>query len=79
MEISPTWPLRRNLSIAILVALQAATLFHFRFVGEFGERDSYRMFLGLIDTLMNGTRFNSALLYNREISFGYYGSRTRLG
>jgi hypothetical protein len=61
------------LDIAVLVAVQAASLFPFRFIGEFGERDSYRMLLGLVDTLTNGTPFDSSLLYNRQASFGYYG------
>ena len=57
----------------MLMAVQAASLFPFRFIGEFGERDSYRMLLGLVDTLTNGTPFDSSLLYNRQVSFGYYG------
>ena len=59
--------------VAVLVAVQAASLFPFRFVDEFGERDSYRMLIGLVDTLTNGAPFDSSLLYNRQISFGYYG------
>ena len=61
------------LDIAVLVAVQAASLFPFRFIGQFGERDSYRMLLGLVDTLTSGTPFDSSLLYNRQVSFGYYG------
>jgi len=63
----------RRLSVAILVAIQAATLLPFRFTTEFGERDSYRMLLGLLDTFAHRAPFNSPLLYNREVSFGYYG------
>jgi hypothetical protein len=59
--------------MVVLIVLQVATLFPFRFTDEFGERDSYRMFLGLVDSLKTGTLFNSSLLYNREASFGYYG------
>jgi hypothetical protein len=59
------------LPIAVLVAVQAASLFPFRFIGGFGERDSYRMLLGLVDTLANRTPFDSSLLYNRQASFGY--------
>jgi hypothetical protein len=60
-------------TIAVLVAIQAVSLFPFRFVDGFGERDCYRMLLGLTDTLAKGTPFDSSLLYNREASFGYYG------
>jgi len=56
-----------------LAILQLIVLFPFRFTNEFGERDGYRMFLGLMDTLRSGALFNSSLLYNREASFGYYG------
>lgn len=65
--------LKRQRCLAFLIILQAAALFPFRFTNELGERDSYRMFIGLVDTLKTGALFNSPLLYNREPSFGYYG------
>jgi hypothetical protein len=63
----------KSVSIAILMVVQAVSLAPFRLTDEFGERDSYRMLLGLVDTLTNGTPFDSSLLYNRQASFGYYG------
>ena len=36
------------------------------------DRDSYRMLLGMLDSLAHGTHFTSPLLYNRQVSFGYY-------
>jgi hypothetical protein len=69
----------RRVSIAVLVLLQIVALFPFRFTDELGQRDSYRMFLGLVDTLKTGALFNSSLLYNRELSFGYYGFLYALG
>jgi hypothetical protein len=56
----------------ILVLLQTAAILPFRYTQELGERDSYRMLLGLIDSLKHGSPFVSSLLYNREASFGYY-------
>jgi 4-amino-4-deoxy-L-arabinose transferase-like glycosyltransferase len=58
--------------LVFLAAVQAAVLFPFRFTDGFGDRDSYRVLLGLTDTLRSGALFNSPLLYNREPSFGYY-------
>ncbi|MDQ2711055.1 MAG: glycosyltransferase family 39 protein [Acidobacteriota bacterium] len=59
-------------TIAILVLVQAIALFPFRFTGGMQERDSYRMLLGMLDGITRGTYFASPLLYNREVSFGYY-------
>ena len=61
------WPLW------LLVLLQAAVILPFHYTTEFGERDSYRMFLGAFDSIRSGAWFDSSLLYNREASFGYYG------
>ena len=57
---------------ALLILYQGLALIPFHFGGSLGERDGYRMLLGLLDCLQRGVWFDSALLYNRQVSFGYF-------
>lgn len=60
-------------TLVLLILIQASILCPFRFTVGFPDRDSYRMMLGILDCVARGTYFNSPLLYNRQVSFGYYG------
>ncbi len=59
-------------TLIILVLVQVIAFFPFRFTDGMEDRDSYRMLLGILDSFARGTHFNSPLLYNRQVSFGYY-------
>ena len=59
-------------TLPVLVLFQALALIPFRFTTTMGERDSYRMLLGMLDGVARGSHFASPLLYNRQVSFGYY-------
>lgn len=66
-------PKTRNLiALAILLALACACYLPFTYDGVFGERDSYRMLCGLLDSLNTGTPYANSTLYARHHSFGYY-------
>ncbi len=62
----------RKTIIALLILFNAAAFFPFRYIGGMQDRDSYRMLLGMLDSLARGQHFTSPLLYNRQVSFGYY-------
>lgn len=60
------------LALSILLALACACYLPFTYHGVFGERDSYRMLCGLLDSLNTGTPFANSTLYARHHSWGYY-------
>lgn len=60
------------IAVSILLALACACYLPFTYHGVFGERDSYRMLSGLLDSLNTGTPFVNSTLYARHHSVGYY-------
>jgi hypothetical protein len=70
MRLLPASPALKTSLLLLLVYTGA--LLPFRHTSLLGERDSYRMLLGLVDGASRAAFFESPLLYNREVSFGYY-------
>ena len=74
LSTSEGWWFRKiNPPLILIVLFHATVLLPFRFTTAMQERDSYRMLLGLLDMVSRNIPFESSLLYNRELSFGYYG------
>ncbi|MBD2532180.1 hypothetical protein H6G97_22385 [Nostoc flagelliforme FACHB-838] len=61
--------------LIILVLLGLASTFYLSIVYKdtFGERDSFRMAMGIIDSIISNKPLGSSMLYGRDISFAYFG------
>ncbi|BAY78525.1 hypothetical protein NIES25_50000 [Nostoc linckia NIES-25] len=65
---------RRNLILTVVLLLILASISYlpFTYRDTPGERDGFRMEIGIIDSIISGKPLGSPLLYARNISFGYY-------
>ncbi|MBL1201898.1 MAG: hypothetical protein FWK04_23275 [Nostoc sp. GBBB01] len=62
----------QNLTILLLLILACISYLPFTYRDTPGERDGFRMVMGIIDSVTSGKPLGSPLLYGRNISFGYY-------
>ena len=58
--------------LSVLVICASVSCLPFVYHGAFGERDSYRMALGYLDSIMSDRPFDSPFLYGANHSYGYY-------
>ena len=63
---------RSFISLILLFVFACVCYLPFTYQGELGEKDSYRMVTGYLDSINSGTPFISSFLYARHTSFGYY-------
>src|SRR5690349_7297877 len=65
---------RRNLTLTVVFLLIIASISYlpFTYRDTPGERDGFRMIMGIIDSVTSRKPLGSPLLYGRNISFGYY-------
>ncbi len=65
---------KRNpiLTVLLLLILASISYLPFTYRDTPGERDGFRMVMGIIDSITSGKPLGSPLLYGRSISFGYY-------
>ncbi|MBE8991069.1 hypothetical protein [Nostoc sp. LEGE 12450] len=61
--------------LILLVLLGLASSFYLAIVYKdtLGERDSFRMVMGIIDSIISNKPLGSSMLYGRDISFAYFG------
>ncbi|MDZ8183794.1 MAG: hypothetical protein RMX96_02885 [Nostoc sp. ChiSLP02] len=66
--------LKRTPFLIVLFLLIIASLCYlpFTYKDTPGERDGFRMVMGIIDSVISGKPLGSPLLYGRSISYGYY-------
>ncbi|WP_445638215.1 Glycosyltransferase RgtA/B/C/D-like domain-containing protein [Nostoc sp. DSM 114161] len=60
------------LTVVLLLILASISYLPFTYRDTPGERDGFRMEIGIIDSVISGKPLGSPLLYGRNISFGYY-------
>ncbi len=65
---------RENVFVTLTILFLLAILAYqpFMYQDTLGEKDSFRMINGIIDSITNRDPFRSPLLYNCTISYGYY-------
>lgn len=65
---------KRNIVLTVLLLLILASISYlpFTYKDTPGERDGFRMVMGIIDSVTSGKPLGSPLLYGRNISFAYY-------
>ncbi|RCJ26597.1 hypothetical protein A6S26_14460 [Nostoc sp. ATCC 43529] len=65
---------RRDLTLTVVLLLIIASISYlpFTYRDTPGERDGFRMVMGIIDSVTSRKPLGSPLLYGRNISFGYY-------
>ena len=56
----------------VLLPLYAVSLWACNYGATFGERDSYRVFVGIVDAMTHGADFRGPLMYGEDASPGYY-------
>ncbi|MEH2423568.1 MAG: hypothetical protein V7K48_22430 [Nostoc sp.] len=66
---------KNNTPVLIIALLGLASIFYLSIVykNTFGERDTYRMAMGIIDSITSNKPLGSSMLYGRDISFAYFG------
>ncbi|MEH2279326.1 MAG: hypothetical protein V7K40_32215 [Nostoc sp.] len=65
---------QNNTPVLILALLGLASIFYLTIVykNTFGERDTFRMAMGVIDSITSNKPLGSSMLYGRDISFAYF-------
>ena len=58
--------------LLLLVPLNAVALWIGNYGDSFGERDSYRVFVGVADAMLHNANFTGPLMYGADASPGYY-------
>lgn len=60
--------------LVLLILLGLASIFYLSIVYQdtLGERDSFRMVMGIIDSITTNKPLGSSMLYGRDVSFAYF-------